>query len=140
MHLSNMVFAVLGTLWLAFSAITNTLKEINEKRDCIISRRINNEEITKEHQKLIYDSDWKPLYVIFLLLTSAFGIIFIKLPNFFTQPNSDLNLICWIFSGISWFAFICFFICGYKDMREIRRVLGREVEKKKKKRSIARRT
>lgn len=122
--LGEIVFAVLGTVWLAFSSIINAMREINTKRDIILTGMIHaGNKIEDEHRKLLYESDWKPLYASFLILTSTFGIVFILLPKISNSSNIWLWIICSIFSGFSWYALAAFLKAGKGDRKQMKEIL-----------------
>ena len=85
--------SIIAFLWSSLSMIFSALKQINDKRDLIISGYFNGQPLSVEHRRLILKKDWLPLHISIAWRSIVFVIIIAVIPKFMTPSDNSF----WIY-------------------------------------------
>jgi len=107
------LLAVVGGFWAATNIVFSTSKISNERRDIVITGRLDGVDISPSHRRLIIWSDWVPMTITNAVICVFFGIFLVVLPNIYSLTISGWGVfVCYLFAIIPFLGAFVFAIGG----------------------------
>jgi hypothetical protein len=121
MEYAGAILLLIVALWASLSAKATAFENINKRRDIILTGKIGTDELTLEHLRLIYESDWRPLAWGTTIASALFGLAVVLIP-FLIADTVDRRLVaivCWLVAGY----FVIAGVVTWVNMRKEARIL-----------------
>ncbi|MBX4189331.1 hypothetical protein KW785_01895 [Candidatus Parcubacteria bacterium] len=101
MEFASAILLLIIALWASLSAKAAAFENINKRRDIILTGKIGTDELSPDHLRLIYESDWRPLAWGTIITSALFGLAVALIP-FLISDTFDRRLLaiaCWLVAG-----------------------------------------
>lgn len=122
----QLALVLVASIWAAVNTLISGYEAVNATRDRILTGYTDEGvRLTLEHRRLMYRNDWLPLKLGLGLVSLAFSVFLLLLPELADDP-ALLRIICYLAAALPFFSFLGFTVLGMSDRRVIVRTLERQ--------------
>ncbi len=120
----QLALVMIAGIWAALNTLVSAMRVVNDKRDVIVTGVFNEQKLSLEHRKLMFQNDWIPLKFGVALTSLLFAFVLYAVPSLAANADTAIIRVAYLAALGPLLSFLLIAGLGWRDYQFIRRTLN----------------